>query len=159
MADLILLAMYTGCRINELASLTLEGVTEDRFLLEDTKTDAGDRGIPIHTDIQQMVERLKQTSTDGYLISGLSSNNATNDRSKGIGKKFGRLKRPLGFKDKVHTFHSFRSTLATRFQDAGVSELFAACVIGHAAGSMTYGLYAGDLDFVEKVKAMAKVKY
>ena len=159
LADLIMMGMYTGCRIGELCSLTLEGVTEDRFLLEDTKTDAGDRGIPIHTDIQQMVERLKQTSTDGYLIPELSDANATKDRSKGIGKRFGYLKRSLGFKDKIYTFHSFRSTLASRFQDAGVSELYAARVLGHAAGGMTYGLYAGDLDFDEKVKAMAKVKY
>ena len=159
LADLIMLGMYTGCRIGELCSLTLKGVTEDRFLLEDTKTDAGDRGIPIHTDIQQMVERLKQTSTDGYLIPELSDANATKDRSKGIGKRFGYLKRSLGFADKIYSFHSFRSTLASRFQDAGVSELYAARVLGHAAGGMTYGLYAGDLDFDEKVKAMAKVRY
>jgi integrase len=159
LADIIILSMYTGCRINELATLTLENVTEDRFLLEDTKTDAGDRGIPIHTDIQQTVERLKQTSNDGYLLSGLSARNATGNRSKAISKRFGRLKRSLGFEDKKHTFHSFRATLASRFQSAGVKELFAARVLGHAAGGMTYGLYAGDLDFDEKVKAMAKVKY
>ena len=127
--------------------------------MEDTKTDAGDRGIPIHTDIQQMVERLKQTSTDGYLIPELSDANATKDRSKGIGKRFGYLKRSLGFKYKLQVFNSFQPTFASRFQDAGVSELCAAQVLGHGAGGMTYGLYAGDLDFDEKVKAMTKVKY
>ena len=75
--------------------------------------------------------------------------NATKDRSKGIRKRFGYLKRSLGFKDKIHVFHSFRSTLASRFQDAGVSGICAARVLGHAAWGMIYGLYAGDLDFVE----------
>ena len=69
LADLILLGMYTGCRINELCSLELTDVTEDRISLPDSKTDAGDRDIPIHRDIQQVIERLKQTSTDGFLIS------------------------------------------------------------------------------------------
>jgi hypothetical protein len=75
--------------------------------------------------------------------------NATKDRSKGIRKRFGYLKRSLGFKDKIHVFHSFRSTLASRFQDAGVSGICAARVLGHAAWGMIYGLCAGDLDFVE----------
>ena len=56
-----------------------------------------------------------------------------------------RHKLDLGFKKKENSFHSFRSTLATRFQSAGVEELFAARIIGHAAGSMTYRPYAGDI--------------
>ena len=90
---------------------------------------------------------------------GSQQRNVTNDRSKGIGKQFGRLKNSLGFQDNVHTYHSFRSTLASRFQSAGVEKLFAALIIGHKAGGMTYGLYAGDLDRDKAVKAMAKVDY
>ena len=60
--------MYTGCRINELCSLELADVTDDRISLPGSKTDAGERDIPIHRDIQQVIERLKQTSTDGFLF-------------------------------------------------------------------------------------------
>ena len=61
--------MYTGGHLNELCSLELTDVTDDRISLPDSKTDAGERDIPIHRDIQQVIERLKQTSTDGFLIS------------------------------------------------------------------------------------------
>ena len=82
-------------------------VKDDRISLPDSKTDAGERDIPIHRDIQQVIERLKQTSTDGFLFSGLTCNNEFGDRSKAIGQRYGRLKRQLGFTDKVHSFHSF----------------------------------------------------
>ena len=104
--------MYTGCRINELRSMKLSQVTEDAFQIDDSKTPDGIRRIPIHADIQQMVERLKQTSTDGYLLSGQSNNNQFGVRHKGLQQKFSRLKQALGFGQKVYTFHSFRSTLA-----------------------------------------------
>ena len=160
LADMIILGMYTGCRIGELAHMKLDAVGVDRFTVEDSKTDSGLRDIPIHKDIQQIVERLKQTSEDGYLISGLSDNNKNKNRGKGIGQKFMRHKLELGFAKKESTFHSFRSTLATRFQNVGVEELFAARIIGHAAGnSLSYGLYAGDIDWDKAVAAMAKVSY
>lgn len=159
LADMIILGMYTGCRIGELAHMKLDAVGTDRFTVEDSKTDSGLRDIPIHKDIQQVVERLRQTSTDGYLISGLSDNNQIKDRGRGISSKYGRLKSSLGFPKKEKTFHSFRSTLATRFQSSGVDELFAARIIGHAAGNMTYGLYAGDIDWDKAEAAMAKISY
>ena len=164
LADLILLGMYTGCRLNELCSLELTDVTDDRISLPDSKTDAGERDIPIHRDIQQVIERLKQTSTDGFLFSGLTCNNEFNDRSKSIGQRYGRLKRKLGFTDKVHTFHSFRSTLATQLLNAGVPLEFAARIIGHSnpegvKNNLTFGHYAGELAWKNKVEAMAKVKY
>ncbi len=112
--------MYTGCRINALCGLELADVTDDRISLPDSKTDAGEWDIPIHRDIQQMIDRSKQTSTDGFLFSGLTCNNEFGDRSKAIGQRYGRLKRKLGFTDKIHSFDSFRSTLATQLLNAGV---------------------------------------
>ena len=70
-----------------------------------------------------------------------------------------RHKAEQGFEKKEHTFHGLRSKLATLFQSAGVEELFAARIIGHKAGGMTYGLYAGDLDWDKAVEAMAKVDF
>ncbi len=117
------------------------------------------RDIPIHKEVQQVVERLRQTSTDGYLISGLSDNNQIKDRAGVLVPSTGAFKSSLGFPKKEKTFHSFRSTLATRFQSSGVDELFAARIIGHAAGNMTYGLYAGDIDWDKAVAVMSKVDY
>ena len=43
-------------------------VLKDRFVIKAAKTEAGIREIPIHKDIKQLIERLKQTSADGYLL-------------------------------------------------------------------------------------------
>jgi hypothetical protein len=57
-------------------------------------------------------------------------------------------------------FHSFRSTLANRFENAGVPENFAARIIGHDFDDkMTYGVYSGGIDFQQAIDAMAKVVY
>ena len=89
--------------------------------------------IPIYRDIQQRIERLKQTSmaaNDEYLFSELTGSNKYENRSMAIGKRFGRLKEKLGF-GRNYGFHSFRSTLANLFDAAGVRESFAARIIGH----------------------------
>ena len=71
LGELILLGMYTGCRINELCSLKLENVGPDYFQIQTRKTEASANCLPIHSDIKQLVERLVQNRTDGYLLSGL----------------------------------------------------------------------------------------
>ncbi len=159
LADTIRVGMYTGMRLGEICKMTLDRVGSDRFIVSDAKTDSGNREIPIHKEIQQVVERLKQTSNDGYLISGLSSNNADGNRAKGMSHKFSRLKSGLGFTKKRHAFHSFRASLANRFENAGVPENFAARIIGHAVVTMTYGIYSGQIDWSKAVEAMSKVSY
>ena len=47
------MAAHTGARIEELCSLKLEQVLADRFKIEDAKTEAGWRIIPIHDDIKR----------------------------------------------------------------------------------------------------------
>lgn len=157
--DIIKLGMYTGMRLNEIGNMKVTSVLDDRFVVEDSKTYNGEREIPIHPDIQQMVERLKQTSTDGFLISGESSNNKYKTRTKGISHRFNRLKSKLGFETKRHAFHSFRATMANRFENAQVEQNLAARIIGHAVPDETYGGYSGKIDWDVAVKTMLKLQY
>ena len=125
-------------------------VTDDRISLPVSKSDAGERDIPIHSDIRQVSERLKRISTDGFLFSGLTCTNEFGNRSKAIGQRYGRLKRKLGFTDKIHSFHSFRSTLATQLLKAGIPLEFAAWIIGYlnpkgVKNNLTSGHYVGEL--------------
>lgn len=159
--DLILLAMYTGCRIGELCDLRVENVTDEYIKVTDAKTYSGDREIPIHGEIQQTVERLKQTSTDGFMFAELSDPNVfrkKGKRYKGISQKFGRLKSGMGF-GSHYGFHSFRATFANRLENAGVNEVIAARLMGHRISTMTYGLYSGQADWHLIVEAMRKVTY
>ena len=157
--ELILLGMYTGCRIEELCALKLTDVGADYFQIQVGKTEASTRRIPIHSEIKQMVERLVQNSKDGYLLNGLSANNVQNKRSKAISKKFGHLKRGMGFEDRKHTFHSFRATFITRLMNAKADKTLTKKLVGHKGTDITYDLYAGEADWENKVELTELVKY
>ncbi|NIZ14719.1 tyrosine-type recombinase/integrase [Phaeobacter sp. HF9A] len=155
--DLIYLAAHTGARIEELCSLRLDSIDDTSFGIEDAKTSAGIRKIPIHSAIKRIVERLRATSQDGFLISGLTINKY-GDRSNAIGKRFGRLKKRCGFGEGF-VFHSFRKGVATQLEEAGISENISARLLGHELQTMTYGLYSGGVTFETLQDAVEKLDW
>ena len=157
LADLIRLGMYSGARIEELCSLKADDCTNAVLKITDSKTEAGIREVPVHSMLVDVVKRLKEASTDGYLISGLSFNKY-DDRSNAIGKRFGRLKKSLSFPDKK-VFHSIRKTLVTLLENAGISENLAADIVGHEKPRITYGLYSGGATLAVKKEALERVAY
>ena len=148
--DLIMLGAHTGARIEELCSLPLTAVLDDRFQIEDAKTPAGHRDIPIHSHITDRLNDLVKASSDGFLLSGLT-NNKYGDRSNAIGKRFGRLKTALGY-GRPFVFHSFRKGVATQFEQNSIPENEAARLLGHEFNTMTYGLYSGGNIRFERLK-------
>ena len=141
--DLITLGAYTGCRIEELCSLKLTNVYSDKVEIVDAKTEAGWRTVPLHRHISQMVARLVQTSTNEYLLSELTLNKYGN-RSNAIGKKFGRLKKQLGY-GRDHVFHSLRKGFATQLENANVPVTVVARLMGHEIEGQTFGNYSDGL--------------
>lgn len=148
--NLILLGAYTGARIEELCSLKLEDVTEDRFFIEDAKTEAGNRIVPIHREILSLVAKLKEDSSDGYLLSGLTFNKY-GDRSNAIGKRFGRLKAKAGYNNQ-YVFHSFRKGVITQLEAHQIPEFETARLVGHDIPTITYGLYSGGHTSFERLQ-------
>jgi integrase len=139
LADLISLAAYTGARIEEICSLKVQDVTDDTINITDAKTKAGIRAIPIHSKIESVIKRLKKNSADGYILSGLTFNKY-GDRSNAIGKRFGNFKSSLGFsKDK--STHSFRHSLITFLDDAGVQLTHIQDIVGHEKAGTTGRVY------------------
>jgi len=141
--DLITLAAYTGCRIEELCILKLENVSDDKVEIVDAKSEAGWRTIPIHHHIAQTVARLVATSTDGHLLSGLTFNKYGN-RSNAIGKSFGRLKKQVGYGES-YVFHSFRKGFATQLENANIPVNVSARLMGHEVQGQTFGNYSDGL--------------
>ncbi|MFV1875505.1 tyrosine-type recombinase/integrase [Nioella sp.] len=154
---LIWLAMWTGCRIEELCGLRLNHVKDDRLLIEDAKSEAGWREVPIHSKLLLLVRELSTSSRDGYLLSGLTSNKY-GDRSNAVGKRFGHLKKAQGF-GPDYVFHSIRKTVATQLEAAGVQESVSARILGHEVPTMTYGLYSGGVPFEVKQEALESLSY
>lgn len=157
LAALIQLAMWTGARIEELCLLRVEHIKGDRLRIEDAKTKAGQRDIPIHSRLKPLIHDLTAQSKDGFLLSGLDFNKH-GDRSTAIGKRFGLLKKRLGFGPN-HVFHSIRKTVATLLRDARVEEVIAADLLGHEIRTMSYGVYAGSVDPRVKREAIEKLAY
>lgn len=114
--DLFLIGIYTGARIEEICRLTTNDVIADKdgyrlFAIRKSKTESGERSIPVHSQLIQLIDQLIASSKDGYLIK-TDAINKFGSRSGSLSKTFGRLKRSLGFAgDK--SFHSIRRTVAT----------------------------------------------
>ena len=155
---LIVIGMFTGCRISEICDLKITSVRSKSFTVVDSKTYSGIREVPIHPQLQPLVAFLKRGSNDDYLISGLSQRNQQMQRSKGMINKFSRIKTELGF-GAEYGFHSFRSTLAHEMENAGVNEIHAARILGHSVKSITYGLYSGKTEFEVLYTALSLVDF
>lgn len=159
LSDLIEIGAYTGARIEEICSLHSSNIDlkNKYFNIVDSKTDAGVRLVPIHSKIIKKIKRLVDTSKDGYLLSELTFNKYGN-RSNAIGKRFGRLKKKMGFSE-LYVFHSIRKTLTTMLENAGVTENIAADIVGHEKPRITYGLYSGGASTEVKRKALELVSF
>ena len=129
MFHLFQIAIYTGARIEEICQIKTTEVSDNSIRIVNSKTQAGIREVPIHSEILNLINDLKLNSTDGYLISSLKTNRL-GQRSASIGKKFGRLKAKLGF-GKRKVFHSIRNTVITKLEQADVSESVTADIVGH----------------------------
>lgn len=158
LADLIRLGMWTGCRIEELCSLKINDVNDSYIKIVDAKTPKGIREVPIHSQLAPTLARLVQDSSDGYVLSGLDTENKYASRSSAIGKRFGKLKTAEGFGPK-HVFHSIRKTVVTILENAEVPEGVVADIVGHEKQTMTYGLYSGGSSLVRKTEAISRLQY
>ena len=157
--ELFLLALYTGCRIEELCQLQECDVkqTETGRLYIDipvSKTERGEeRLVPVHKAIEPIV-----TSKTGYLVEVGIVNNRYGERSSAIGKRFSRLKSKLNFgADKV--FHSTRKTFIDKLKEHGTPEQFAADIVGHEIHTMTYGVYASGAPISTLFQYVDQISY
>ena len=157
LADAIRMAMYTGARREELCSLKVDHVKEDRFDIVDAKTEAGIRTVPIHPELSETIERLVKDSKDGHLLTGLTPN-ANGDRGDAIGKRFTRLKQSLDFSER-HTFHSLRGTVITMLERAGVPEGTVQDIVGHERSTLTGSTYSGKSTFEMRCNAIKQLAY
>ena len=116
---LINIGIFTGARIEEICSLKVVDIATENFTIRDSKTPSGNRQVPIHDQLKGLIKELKNTSQDGYLLSGLSEDK-DGKRSGAIGKRFRRLKNQLGF-ERRYFFHSTRKTVVTLLDHVGIS--------------------------------------
>ena len=157
LSHLFQIAIYTGARIEEICKIKKSDVGKESIKITDSKTSAGIREVPIHNQLTGLIKELKNSPEEKYLISNLVPNKF-GERSASIGKRFGRLKKGLGF-DSTKVFHSIRRTVITQLEQAGVSESVTADIVGHDKKTITYGLYSGGSSLKQKLEAINKISY
>lgn len=132
-AEVVMIYIYTGLRLNELLELPKENVNlEGRMMIGGKKTAAGkDRKIPIHKCILPFIEKRMQTNNE-YLIEA----NGKPFKGQTFSKLYwSKLMDRLEIQD--CTPHYARHTCATMLRVAGVEEDLRKLILGHASGDIT----------------------
>lgn len=165
LADLILFACYSGARIEEIGRINVASTVFDdagdpiAFKVPKSKSTAGERTVPIHSKLLPIYKRRLGT-TYGPNRCLFPGNDATKggNRLNALGQQFSKLKTKLGF-DRLHVFHSFRSTLINRLENAGIPESTAKLIVGHKRNDITYGRYSKSMELSNLSIALETVSY
>jgi integrase len=132
------LALYTGARIEELASLKFSNIKQENGIwilnIEKGKTTSSIRKIPIHKRIieSKFFDYLEsQHNKDGLIFTYL--NESKNGYSKNCGRRFAQyLDFPeINIRDERKVFHSFRSTYINNMTNLGCHPAILMSLVGH----------------------------
>ncbi|WP_156906432.1 tyrosine-type recombinase/integrase [Halomonas halocynthiae] len=153
----IKIAGLTGCRIEEVCRLTKNHIVSENGVLslyiDEGKTDASIRKIPIHPNLKPLVDQLvKNADSDNYLIH-TPGGNKYGRRSDSVSKAFGRIKKEMGY-DARHVYHSIRKTVITSLQHNDVKPLVIASIVGHETGTVTFDIYSDGASAKQKLDAI-----
>lgn len=146
-AQVILMLIGTGMRINELFSLPLSEYHET-YVIGGEKTEAGrNRVIPIKPDARAYFQHFAEIATGDTLLSGYSGNK---DIKNFRNRNYYPLIDKLGIERK--TPHATRHTYASRAAAAGMKPEILQKILGHADYSTTANIYVHS-NIEELVKA------
>lgn len=160
--EVILVGMFTGMRLDEIASLTWDRIRTDEgvpyFQIDDAKTPAGVRQVPLHTALAWLYAR-KGGKTDGRVWPTFNEEGPAKKAGADASREFSRFKQSRGFKDRTKVFHSFRKNVTRQMERAGVPEGEWAQVFGHERG-FTYGRYNLDgITLARKAEIIGLISY
>lgn len=132
--DLLLVALYTGMRPQELTTLRAEMVYLDEgYIRHGSKTEAGrDRIIPINPFIRPVLERLIDQSTKGYLF----------ETQTGTALSYSHYRTLFSQCLPGHTPHDTRHTFITRWRaELGLSDIICHLIVGHTLKDVSETVY------------------
>jgi integrase len=156
--EMILLGAYTGCRYSELVSLTKDRLKADHMIVIEAKTKAGNRIVPLHPKISDLIHRFAQDSTSTYVIDNLG---VLTDGRRGteVTQRFGKLKKSMGFKPRVHSFQSIRKTVMTILEQSGANPIAVNRLLGWTIRGEGYGTYSGGASMQQLRDTVALIEY
>ena len=167
LADAIRVAALSGMRLGEIYGLTVAACADGWFDLRRVrvKTKSGQRRIPIHADLEALVERrTKGKGAASFLFHEAGPQEDDKVRSDAVGKRFGKYRQRVGVHEKADgdrqsriDFHSFRRWFITKAR-VGFDRAVVAAIVGHEAGNITDDVYSGGPDDAVRIACVASVR-
>lgn len=163
-----LVALHSGLRVEEAAKLTLGDVREVEglwcFCVQDTKTAAGNRVVPVHPRLIKLGlldHRTKVEKEGGKQLWPELKKGSEGRYSQGFVQWWSGFRGLIGLGRDGLVFHSFRHTFISSMEKAGVPETLAGQISGHATGqSVTFKQYGGKLlGVAEKLKLFEELDF
>lgn len=181
---LVVLGIYTGCRIGELLGLTYADITADevriskqlveidriltdknsvtRAEITETKTSTSVRSVPINDEIRQALEdhkkwhfaEMKKNDYQSNYI--FTTSNGTLYFKSSVRQSFARLCKTVGVE--ARGFHVFRHTFGTKLAAAGVPIQTVSKLMGHTSIQTTSAYYV-NISSKEKTDAINSIKF
>ncbi|WP_459696055.1 DUF6538 domain-containing protein [Acidisoma sp. C75] len=172
-----LIAMFSGMRLEEIASLR---PVEDFELIDGShwvmkvqphpdgwtpKTEAGERIVPIHPVLVEfgliaIVEARRQAGVPRMWLD-LSPSGPDQKYGTAFSRRFGKLKDALGIGSAV-TFHSFRHNVSTILRNTTTPEAWIDAILGHEGGegrSMGATIYLKRIGLENLRSTVEKIGY
>lgn len=163
LTEVILVAMFSGMRLNEIASLTFGQVKRRGAIpyidIVDAKTPAGVRMVPLHPSLSWLAERAKNAPPEARVWPRFLSEGPGGKPGGDAGKLFTTHKQALGFTDRRKVFHSFRKNVVGQLERARVPENEVAQLVGHEKKGITFSIYGTDQHLETLAAAVALIDY
>lgn len=145
LTEIMVVALHTGMRLDEIASLTLDQIKRedgiDFIEVKDAKTPAGNRVVPLHPRLGWLA--ALEGEPNDRVWPQFNPEGPGKKPGADAGRAFSTFKARKGFSDRTRVFHSFRKNVTQIMERAGVPENEWAQVLGHER-SITYGRYSPE---------------
>lgn len=161
LAEVMVVALHTGMRINEIAALTVGDIREAEGVayieVKDAKTEAGNRQVPLHPRIAWLGRLTGKPSVRVW--PGFNGEGPGKKPGQDASREFSRFKSARGFDNRRKVFHSFRKNVTEIMERQSVSENEWAQVLGHERG-FTYGRYSPNgITLARKAELIGLIEY
>lgn len=165
LADVSVLALYTGARVNELCSLVMQDITRrEGFYFITLRTGKGitrERRIAVsHEHAVAVLDRLWSSADAPKTQLFPSFKPAGPDRklSWSVVKAFGRFRDAAGL-TRATDFHSLRRSLITQLENASVDQVKIARYCGHSISTLAFQVYSGGSTEQTSIEVAQRVRY
>jgi len=162
--DLMLLGLYSGARLNELASLTVQDVAINGdhaiITIREGKTEAASRELAVtHWGVLGLLQRrTADKQPEGQLFHELKPSGTDDKPGVQASKAFTRYRRACGVQDGTD-FHSLRRVFLTAHERHGTDYVAVARFVGHQIGTVMHQVYSAGASREALVRVAEATRY